>query len=126
MKALLIIAEGSRNRNSNDEVRRMVARVHENLGPAFGLATPAFLGLSSPQVDSAVADLVEAGATEIRVLPYFLSANTRVTKDIPAAIDEEKAKYPEIRFGTLPHFGALPGVSTLILNYIYRTGSIAK
>ncbi len=125
MKALLIIAHGSRRKESNDEIRRLADRINENLGPAFGLASSAFLEISSPHIDSAVADLVEAGATEIRVLPYFLSAGTNVTKDIPAAIEEEKEKYPDVHFGILPHFGALQGISTLILNYIYQSGSIA-
>ena len=126
MKALLIIAQGSRHKNSNDEIRRLADRINENLGPAFGLATSAFCGISSPHIDSAVADLVEEGETEIRVLPYFLSADTHVTKNIPAAIKEEKEKYPDVRFGILPHFGALQGISTLILNYIYKSGSISN
>ncbi len=125
MKALLIIAHGSRHKDSNDEIRRLANRINENLGPAFGLVASAFLEISSPHIDSAVADLVDEGATEIRVLPYFLSAGAHVTKDIPAAIEEEKAKYPEVRFGILPHFGALQGISTLILNYIYKSGAIA-
>ena len=126
MKALLIIAKGSRNKNSNDEIRRLADRINENLGPAFGLATSAFLDISSPHIDSAVADLVEEGATEVQVLPYYLSGGTNVTKDIPAAIEEEKAKYPTVRFEILPHFGALQGISTLILNHIYKSGSMTN
>jgi sirohydrochlorin ferrochelatase len=126
MKALLIIAQGSRSKDSNDEIRRLADRINENLGPAFGLATSAFLGISSPHIDSAVADLVDEGATEIRVLPYFLSAGNHVKKEIPDAIREEKEKYPDVHFGILPHFGALQGISTLILNHIYKSGSIAE
>jgi sirohydrochlorin ferrochelatase len=33
MKALLIIAHGSRRKDSNDEVRRLADRIRENAGP---------------------------------------------------------------------------------------------
>ena len=122
MKALLIIAHGSRRKESNDEVRRLAARIAENSGPAFDLVASAFLEISSPQVDSAVADLVEEGATEIKVFPYFLAAGTHVVNDIPEQIKAEKRNYPNVDFEILPHLGALQGISTLILNQIYKGG----
>lgn len=123
MKALLIVAHGSRRKESNDEVRRLAKRVDENSGPAFELVTSAFLEISSPQIDSAVADLVDEGATEIKVFPYFLAAGTHVVNDIPRIIDEEKENYPSVNFEILPHLGALQGISTLILNQIYKGGT---
>ena len=120
MKALLIVAHGSRRKESNEEVRRLSARIKENSGPAFDAVVSAFLEISSPQVDSAVADLVDAGATSIQIFPYFLSAGTHVVKDIPKLIEEEREKYPAIHFDILPHLGALNGLSTLILTQIYK------
>lgn len=122
MKALLIVAHGSRRKESNDEVRRLAQRIHENSGPAFDLVTCAFLEISSPQIDSAIADLVDEGASEIRIFPYFLAAGTHVVNDIPRIIEEEKNNYPNIDFEILPHLGALQGISTLILNQIYKGG----
>lgn len=123
MKALLIVAHGSRRKESNDEVRRLARRVDENSGPAFGMVTSAFLEISSPQIDSAVADLVEDGATEIKVFPYFLAAGTHVVNDIPRLIEDEKINFPNVNFEILPHLGALQGISTLILNQIYKGGT---
>ncbi len=122
MKALLIVAHGSRRKESNDEVCRLAKRIEENAGPAFDLVTCAFLEISSPQIDSAVADLVDAGASEIKVFPYFLAAGTHVVNDIPKQIDDEKVNYPVVDFEILPHLGALQGISTLILNQIYKGG----
>ena len=120
MRALLIVAHGSRRKESNDEVRRLTARIEENSGPAFNVVMCAFLEISSPQIDSAVADLVDAGATEIKVFPYFLAAGTHVVHDIPAIIDEQRDAYPNVQFEMLPHLGALQGISTLIINQIYK------
>jgi len=120
MKALLIVAHGSRRKESNDEVRRLAARIEENSGPAFDLVTCAFLEISSPQIDSAVHELVESGATEIKVFPYFLAAGTHVVKDIPDQIADEEKNFKGVAFEILPHLGALQGISTLILNQIYH------
>ncbi len=120
MRALLIVAHGSRRKESNEEVRRLASRILENAGPAFDLVTSAFLEISSPQIDSAVHDLIEDGATEIKVFPYFLAAGTHVVNDIPKLINAEKETHPGIHFEILPHLGALQGISTLILNQIYH------
>ena len=120
MRALLIVAHGSRRKESNEEVRRLAHRIKDNAGPAFDLVTEAFLEISSPQIDSAVADLIDAGATEIKVFPYFLSAGTHVVNDIPRLIHEEKAAHANVQFEVLPHMGALQGISTLILSQIYK------
>ena len=125
MKALLIVAHGSRRKDSNDEVRRLGKRIEENSGPAFTMVVSAFLEISSPQVDSAIADLVEDGATDITVFPYFLAAGTHVANDIPREIEEARTLYPNVHFEILPHLGALQGISTLVLNHIYKSASIA-
>ncbi len=123
MKALLIVAHGSRRKDSNDEVRRLADRIRENSEPTFGLVASAFLEISSPQMDSAIADLAEEGATSITVFPYFLAAGTHVANDIPRIVEEEKETCPNIDFEILPHLGALQGISSLILKHIYKSAS---
>lgn len=120
MKALLIVAHGSRRHESNEEVRRLSNRVKEKAGPAFDQVMSAFLEISSPQIGSAVSDLLEEGATEIKVFPYFLTAGTHVVDDIPRLIQEEQESHPNIHFEILPHMGALHGLGTLILSQIYK------
>jgi sirohydrochlorin cobaltochelatase len=120
MRALLIVAHGSRRKESNEEVRRLAARIQENAGPAFDMVTSAFLEISSPQIDSAVADLVKEGVEEIKVFPYFLAAGTHVVIDIPKQIAEVEETYPNIEFEMLPHLGGLQGISSLILSQVYH------
>lgn len=121
MKALLLVAHGSRRKDSNDEVRRLTHRIRENSGPAFSKVECAFLEISCPQVDSAINDLAIEGVTEILIFPYFLASGTHVTCDIPRLIEEEQANHPTMRFDLLPHLGALQGVSSLILDHIYSS-----
>jgi sirohydrochlorin ferrochelatase len=126
MKALLLVAHGSRRKDSNDEVRRLADRIRENSGPAFDFVICAFLEISCPQVDSAINDLAHDGVTEITVFPYFLSAGMHVAHDIPRIIEEEKAHHPTMHFDILPHLGALQGISSLVLNHIYKSAPTAR
>ncbi|HEY5654059.1 MAG TPA: CbiX/SirB N-terminal domain-containing protein [Pontiella sp.] len=121
MRALLVIAHGSRRKESNQEIHHLANRLRENAKPAFDLISSAFLEISTPQVASAVSDLVNRGSTEIKVFPYFLTAGTHVVKDIPKLIENEQTTHPQIKFEILPHLGALEGISNLILNQIYPT-----
>ena len=123
MKALLIVAHGSRRKDSNDEVRRLADRIRENSGPAFDFVECAFLEISSPQLDSAINDMAIEGATEVTVFPYFLAAGTHVAKDIPRIIEEERTIHPTMHFDLLPHLGALQGISSLVLNHIYKSAA---
>ena len=118
MKALLIIAHGSRSKEANDEVRRLAESIDEESGPAFDRVDHAFLEIASPQFDTAIADLSAAGTTEIKVFPYFLAGGTHVADDIPRVVRVAKRAYPDIDFEILPYFGALEGISSLILKQI--------
>ena len=118
MKALLIVAHGSRSQNANDEVYRLAERIDGDSGPAFDRVAHAFLEIASPQFDTAIADMAATGITEITVFPYFLAAGAHVANDIPNVIGVAKRAYPEINFEILPYLGALEGISALILKQI--------
>ena len=121
MKALLIVAHGSRSKGSNDEVCRVAERIGKDPGPAFDLVAYAFLELASPKVDAAIAKLAEKGAVEIKVFPYFLGGGTHVVNDVPYIIEAVRETYPKIHFEILPHLGALDGISALILKHVNKS-----
>ena len=121
MKALLIVAHGSRSKDSNDEVARVAECIGEKPGPAFDLVAYAFLELASPKVDAAIAHLAEEGVTEIKVFPYFLGDGTHVANDVPRIIKAVRETYPDIHFDILPHLGALDGISALIFKHINKS-----
>ena len=116
MKALLIVAHGSRRKDSNDEIRRLARQVDGSASAAFDRVAGAFLEIASPRVGTAIADLAEKGVTEIRVLPYFLAAGSHVAVDLPRQVGEAKEAFPDIHFEILPHLGAHPGLRTLLFN----------
>ena len=92
MKALLIVAHGSRRPESNDEVRALTRVVAERASGQYDKVSCAFLELADPLIPAGVEALANEGADDITVVPYFLSAGRHVVEDIPAEV--EKSKLP--------------------------------
>lgn len=118
MKALLIIAHGSRNETANDEVCRLAESIAHHAGPLFDEVAHAYLEIADPRVDVAIGHLLKAGVTEIKVFPYFLASGTHVASDIPRLIDEAGKMHPQTEFSILPYLGALQEIPGLILKQI--------
>lgn len=120
MKAVLIISHGSRRKESNAEVARLTEQVRSQAGNDIEIVTHAFLEITPPNVEEAVEKLVAKGVDEILVFPHFLAAGTHVVNDIPWMLDESKKQAPNVQFKILPHLGALPGISSLILDAVQK------
>ena len=120
MKALLLVAHGSRRAESNAEVGRLADELRARAGAEFGWVGHAFLELAEPGIPEGMGQAVAAGATELLVLPYFLSAGRHVVKDIPDEIEIGLREQPQLRVSVAPYLGARPGVSDLLLGTALR------
>lgn len=116
MKALLLIAHGSRRDASNEEVRQLAGRLATHAGDQFGHVQAAFLELAEPDIVSGVAECARAGATEIEVIPYFLAAGRHVAEDIPEELDRAAREYPGVRIQLTPYLGQHPAMPELLLS----------
>ncbi len=114
MKALLLVAHGSRRESSNEEIRRLTdcLRRHNVL---FDRVECAFLELAEPSIPDGIRAAISEGADEVVVLPYFLSAGRHVAEDIPSDIAEVAAEHPGVRIRQAPYLGIAPGVVDLLL-----------
>jgi sirohydrochlorin ferrochelatase len=65
----------------------------------------AYLQLSEATVEKAVARLAGQGASEIRVVPYFLFSGVHLREDIPQMLSELAGQYPNIAFSLGEHLG---------------------
>ena len=116
MKALLVVAHGSRRQASNDEVREITKRLADRAGEEFGDIRCAFLELAEPSIPDGIGQCVDAGADEVIVLPYFLSAGRHVTEDIPAEIDKKRAELNGVTIRNVSYVGALKGMTGMLLD----------
>lgn len=114
MKALLLVAHGSRRKASNDEVLGLARALGEAMGDRFDIVEGAFLELAAPTIPDGIRCCVNQGADAVVVVPYFLAAGTHVADDIPALVREAAAAYPDISLTVTPHIGASPLMTDLI------------
>lgn len=93
---ILVVGHGSRRREANDDVRN-VAQAIARRGD-FALVEPAFLEIEHPNISEGFARLVERGAKEIVVHPYFLSPGRHTRGDIPVEVQTAATEHPGIRY----------------------------
>ncbi|MCP4596915.1 CbiX/SirB N-terminal domain-containing protein [Neptuniibacter sp.] len=106
MKALLLVAHGSRRAQSNDEVRELANKLKQRCGNHYDCVHAAFLELAAPLIPDGIQQCVEEGASEIVVLPFFLNSGRHVTEDIPKIVSTAKQDYPDVRIEIAAHLGA--------------------
>ena len=117
MNALLIIAHGSRNPESNLETEQLVARVRGSLD-TFDQVSHAFLELAEPGIEDAFNTLIEHGADNITVLPLFLARGNHVARDVPEIIEKIRDQRPELQITMTPHIGASEGFPGLVATHL--------
>jgi sirohydrochlorin ferrochelatase len=116
MRSLLLVAHGSRRETSNDEVRGIAAALAEQAGRRFEHVGYAFLEILAPTIGDGIEAALRAGASEVVVLPYFLSAGRHVAEDIPAAVERTRRSHPGARIRIAPHLGRAPGLTETLLD----------
>jgi sirohydrochlorin ferrochelatase len=121
MKALLIVAHGSRRVESNDEVRALTGRLGAQAAGLYTRVQCAFLELAEPSIPDGLLAAIREGATRVTVVPYFLSAGRHVVMDIPAEIEGVRKEYPDIDIVLAPYVGAAPGLTDLLLQQALKT-----
>ena len=115
MRALLVVAHGSRRAESNDEVRQLTERLENQAESTFDRVQCAFLELAEPSIPDGLRAALRAGAEQVTVVPYFLSAGRHVVTDIPAEIEVVRGEYPDADIVLAPYLGAAPGLVDLLL-----------
>lgn len=115
MKALLLIAHGSRREGSNQEVRDLAERLEQFARGRFDVVVPAFLELAEPDIPTGVDCCVEAGATQVVAVPYFLAAGRHVVTDIPEELAKAQRRYPGLDLRKCNYLGQHESIADILL-----------
>ena len=116
MKALLLIAHGSRKEAANQDFCQLAERIGHQQPDRFPIVVPAFLEFANPDINQGVRQCVKQGATRIIVIPYFLSPGNHVNRDIPHHLDAAREQNPDIDIRVSTHLGAHEGIENLLLD----------
>lgn len=112
-QAVLLIAHGSRRAAANQDLVELAtllkARSH------YEIIEVSYLELAEPTIPSGGHRCVERGATEVLMLPYFLSAGAHVTSDLEGFRADLAAAHPQVSFKLCPHLGLHPLMIEIVL-----------
>lgn len=122
MKALVLVAHGSRRQASNEEVIALSGVIAREMKDDYPIVEAGFLELAEPSIPEALDHCVKKGATDICIVPYFLSAGRHVHADIPAEVDRARAMHAGIAMTILPHVGGSPQMKDLIRGVAMKSG----
>ena len=116
MKALLLVAHGSRRKQSNDEVVLLAERLKKNCSQQYNIIHAGFLELAETLIPDGIKKCADDGATSIIVLPYFLNSGRHVVEDIPNIVEETRPDYPDINIKVAQHLGASELMMDLLIS----------
>ncbi|HXM35467.1 MAG TPA: uroporphyrinogen-III C-methyltransferase [Pyrinomonadaceae bacterium] len=116
--AVLIVGHGSRRQEANADVREAARRIGERGG--FDLVEAAFLEIEHPNISEAFTRLVEQGAREITVHPYFLSPGRHTRGDIPIEVRGAARQHPGINYRITEPLSAHPLVVEASIERIHE------
>ena len=72
-------------------MRKVAARLRKS--GKFSRVICAYLEITRPSIEEAIAECVRQKAVDIRVLPYFLLTGRHVRSHIPSIVAQAKKKY---------------------------------
>jgi len=117
MKAVLITSHGSQSPKTKQEVIELQDKFKGKSD--YEIFEHAFLEIESPSIPDGIALCVERGATEVLVLLNFLNSGKHVDEDIPAIINEQKKRYPNISFKISKPIGQHERIIELFLDMLF-------
>lgn len=117
-KSLLLIAHGSRREASNDEIRALTRRLRSAGGARFNHIDCAFLELAEPSIPDGIEALIQNGAEQLTILPYFLAAGRHVTEDIPEQVAQKRREHPQVGIEIAPYLGTAADIPHLLLSLV--------
>ncbi len=104
--ALLLIAHGSRRSEANADLDFIATGIRER--GRYPVVQVSFLELAEPGIEAGGALCVEQGATDVILLPYFLSPGVHVVEDLTAARNQLSERFPGVRFVLAEPLGRHP------------------
>lgn len=114
-QALILFAHGARDPAWAAPFERLRAMCQAAM-PGVGVRL-AFLELMQPDLASAAAEEVAAGATRLTVVPVFLGQGGHVRRDLPRLLDTLRLAHPAVQIAATPAAGEDEAVLQAIAAY---------
>jgi sirohydrochlorin ferrochelatase len=115
-RAVIVVDHGSRRAEANAQLEWLVEELRRRLpGSVVELA---HLEIAPPSLGAAIDGCVARGVREIVVHPFFLSAGTHSSRDIPREVEQACARHAGVTVRVTPPLGPDPKLVELALERI--------
>lgn len=105
-KALLLIAHGSRRPEANADLTYIAEEMRKRT--QYAIVQVSYLELAEPSIAEGGALCVQHGATEVTMLPYFLSPGVHARDDMAEARAALADQFPQVPFRLAEPLGRHP------------------
>ena len=116
---VLIFTHGSRLKEGNEVMIRLVDRVRLRLG--YDLIEACFMELGKPPIPVAIRRLVRRGANHIFGYALFLVPGSHLKEDIPFIFEQTLKKFPGVTYELSPPMMGDPMMVDLVAKHVKRT-----
>src|SRR6266550_4068748 len=116
---VLVVGHGSRRAEANEDLREATRAICER--GDFGLVESAFLEIEHPNIAEGFARLIQRGAGDITVHPYFLSPGRHTRGDIPVEVSAAASRHPGISYRITQPLSAHPLVIEASVERIFES-----
>ncbi|MBC8555466.1 MAG: CbiX/SirB N-terminal domain-containing protein [Candidatus Brocadiales bacterium] len=116
---VIVLAHGSKVRTGNEGLFTIVEMLRA-MGK-WDMVEAGFLQLAKPGLTEVVEVLIGRGAKRVVVMPLLLFSGNHVLKDIPAEIDEERKKFPDVEFCYAKNIGADERIAMIVADRVVES-----
>ena len=109
---VVLFAHGSRDPLWHRPIEAVAAQIRQSSPDT--LVACAYLELSTPDLATAVADLVAQGARAVRIVPMFLGVGRHAREDLPVLVQDLRNTYPGVQFHVQQAIGEDPRMTALM------------
>ncbi len=113
---MLVMVHGSPRPASNIDMFAVVDEVRKR--GTFPIVEVGFMECNDPPIPVAIERCVDAGATEIIAVPYFLHTGNHVTDDLPNLLEQGQMRYPSVRFLMSEYLGHDPIIADVLMDRV--------
>lgn len=104
VKAIILFGHGSRDPAWRGPIEAVAERIRQAGTPV----ACAYLEFDTPDLPTAAAVLIGAGATAITVVPMFLGTGRHAREDLPELVDKLRRNHPTVALELQPAVGENP------------------
>lgn len=95
MNGVLILAHGSRKKETEETFEKVVAMAAEKVDAVI---ESAYMEFSEKNIEKGLENLLKKGVTHIKIVPYFLFSGMHIHKDIPEEVEAYLKDKPGITY----------------------------